>query len=294
MAEAGSPIVVGFDGSPDSVGALDWALAEARLRGAPVAICHVGRSPAGREAATEDDDAQAPAARADAVLAEGRRRAARLAADVEARCEPAVGDAAEILVETAHGAELLVVGARGAGTGQGRLLGPVSAHVAQHARCPVVVVRDGAVRLRDSAANGGRIVAGVDGPADRGKVLSFAIQEAARRGGTVYVVHALDEAVLQAAPYAGESELHRLHQAAEDAFSAQLAPHAVQHPDVAVEVKLIRGGPGPALVEASADADLLVLGARGQDPIGTALLGSTDQTVLHHAACPLVIVHDER
>ena len=44
MEMRGSEIIVGFDGSPDSADAVDWAVEEALLRGAPLAVCHAWMS----------------------------------------------------------------------------------------------------------------------------------------------------------------------------------------------------------------------------------------------------------
>ncbi len=52
------------------------------------------------------------------------------------------GNAAQVLLAAADGAELLVVGSRGHGGFSGALLGSVSQHCVHHARCPIVIVRE--------------------------------------------------------------------------------------------------------------------------------------------------------
>src|SRR5581483_11471994 len=64
-------------------------------------------------------------------------------APVEMREEVVVGNAPRVLLEAAHGAELLVLGSRGHGGFAGALLGSVGQHCVQHAPCPVVIVRHG-------------------------------------------------------------------------------------------------------------------------------------------------------
>ena len=279
-----SAIVVGFDGSPDSVHALDWALGEAGLRGAPVAVCHAWHRP-------HPGGETSAGATARRLLAEGRRHAARRAPAVHVRVELMAGSPAQALAQASYEAALLVVGARGAGGLHDRLLGSVSAGLARQAHCPVVVVRDGAVRDEVGAARGTRIVVGIDGPGDCETALAFAFQEAARRGGAVHVVHAFDEAALQTVAYLGEEQLRRLRETAQDSFGALLAPQAERHPSVAVSFALVHGGPGPALIEASAQADLLVVAdSHGRGRLATAVLGSTIHTLLRHAACPVAVV----
>ncbi len=60
--------------------------------------------------------------------------------------------------------------------------------------------------------------------------------------------------------------------------------------DVTVERVVSEGSPGDVLVDAAADADLVVVGSRGRGGIKSALLGSVSSHVAHHAPCPVVIV----
>lgn len=60
---------------------------------------------------------------------------------MEVRTEVRYGTPASVLLHAARGATLLVVGSRGRGGFAGLLLGSVAQHCAQHAECPVVVVR---------------------------------------------------------------------------------------------------------------------------------------------------------
>jgi nucleotide-binding universal stress UspA family protein len=59
---------------------------------------------------------------------------------------------------------------------------------------------------------------------------------------------------------------------------------------VLIETRLLQGTAAAALIEESASADLLVVGARGRGALKAALLGSTSNHAIHHAHCPVVII----
>ncbi len=134
-------IVVGIDGSENSKRALRWALDEARLRGAAIAVVNAWHVPYLGYAPyvpVIDPNILESAAHAvlDATIAE---------VDTSGLSQPiekvtAAGSAVGVLFDAAKGADLLVVGARGLGGFTGLLLGSVSHQVAQHHGCPVVIV----------------------------------------------------------------------------------------------------------------------------------------------------------
>ena len=125
-------IVVGVDGSDEARRALDWAVAEARLRGAALRVVHAYQSQpdaAGTERLRREADLIVQAA-VTACETDGL--------DVDARAVS--GSAPSALLEASRGADLLVVGSRGRHGFPGLLLGSVSQQLAHHARCPVVIV----------------------------------------------------------------------------------------------------------------------------------------------------------
>jgi nucleotide-binding universal stress UspA family protein len=140
-------IVVGIDGSEASKEALSWALDEARLRGDTVVAIHAWTASYAAPPAlpgaplTPVGDGMTEAIRdgAEALLSEAVAEAR--ADDVTIEQRLVEGPAATALIEAAKGAELLVVGSRGHGGFTGLLLGSVSDQVANHAPCPVVIVR---------------------------------------------------------------------------------------------------------------------------------------------------------
>jgi nucleotide-binding universal stress UspA family protein len=137
-------IVVGFDGSEDSVSALRYTLGLAERLEVPVQVIVAWRWPAAwgsHPAATGDgwspeQDAQDIGREAVAVAATHPAVAERVTVHA------LHGPAADVLVDAAQQAELLVVGSRGRGGFRGMLLGSVSTACAQYAACPVLVFHD--------------------------------------------------------------------------------------------------------------------------------------------------------
>jgi nucleotide-binding universal stress UspA family protein len=140
-------IVVGVDHSAGAKAALRFALEEARLRQATLRVVHAWQfgyiGATGLEGALPAVGAELEDFRrgAEAALEETLKE---VGADndgvaIERRVDQ--GTAAAVLVEESRGADLLVVGSRGHGGFAQLLLGSVSQQCAQHAFCPVVIVR---------------------------------------------------------------------------------------------------------------------------------------------------------
>lgn len=145
-----SGIVVGVDGSPGAQRALEWAVREAKLRGADLTVAHVHSlsRAAFYTAYSAAEDEQTLHAAADRVRRETERLLAQavdglgdLVDGVNVKQVAVPGDhAARELVTLSADADLLVVGSRGRGGFTGLLLGSVSQQSLHHATCPVAVV----------------------------------------------------------------------------------------------------------------------------------------------------------
>jgi nucleotide-binding universal stress UspA family protein len=258
---------VGVDGSTAGRSALRWAVEEARRRQVGLEVVHAWRRPS-----TE----QAAAALVDRELV----TVDRVASDAieGSTCH---GSAAGALLDRAEHADLVVVGRRG--EGQNTFLGSTADQVVHHAPCPVVVVPDAPVRASDD------IVVGVDGSATAAEALRWAIVEARARGCRVSAL--LAWSYLDQEPAPGGTEFDPAY----DAAAATAALEAVVQetvPDGAEHVIriVVNDLPAPALVDASRDAALVVVGARGLGGFRSLLLGSVSRRVLHEAACPVVVV----
>lgn len=139
-------IVVGVEGSGGAKAALRWAIDEARHRDAAIEVVtayaptyvpaapdlgYVPLDPINLVSEVENMQAEV----VDAVLSSCD------AHDLEIERKMIKGRAADTLIKAAEGASMLVVGNRGRGGFRGLLLGSVSHQIAQHAGCPVVIVR---------------------------------------------------------------------------------------------------------------------------------------------------------
>lgn len=144
-------------------------------------------------------------------------------------------------------------------------------------------------------ATSGRIVVGVDGsPASRA-ALAWAIDEARLRHAIVEAVHVWRIPAVPLTSYGGEAlpviVPETIAKAAGDLLRETVSAVQGAAPEVSVTTTLVEGHPAEALVSASGEADLLVVGSRGHGGFAGLLLGSVSNHVAHHARCPVVVIH---
>ena len=139
-------IVVGVDGSNGGGAALKFAAREAGLWKARLKIVSAWEIPStvyagGLAPALDQETIDGFAEGAKRVVQEAIAQAKELEPSVETEGRVAEGQAADVLLQEAKEADLIVVGNRGLGGFSSLLLGSVSHQVVQHAPCPVTVVR---------------------------------------------------------------------------------------------------------------------------------------------------------
>ncbi|WP_338674851.1 universal stress protein [Streptomyces sp. SCSIO 30461] len=137
-------VVVGVDGSPSSYAALRWAVRHAGLIGGTVEAIGAYEVPGAHGWSAPAVDADLDQENASAALADELRKVlGSIGSTGNTRVDHHLtrGNPVEVLLAASDGAELLVVGSRGRGGFARMLLGSVSQQVAQHAKCPVVIVR---------------------------------------------------------------------------------------------------------------------------------------------------------
>lgn len=278
------PIVVGVDGSDQSLLALKWAADEARRRGAILRIIYAGTGhpktvpdwfqPEGDLSAGEavvDDAVALVATSHPGVIVTGTTM--ELPAD-------------EALTAASRSAGLLVVGARGRGGFAGLRLGSVGETCMQQASCPVAIVRTAPIDAGRSP-QAGRIVVGVDGSAGSDRALRWALDEGERRSLPVLAIHAWHE------PYNSGLSVSLSNQY--EVLAREVVEHAkvsAVHWNPRVQfLAELRYGPAVAeLRDVCGTEDLLVVGSRGRKGIHGVLIGSVSRQAAHHVGCSIVVV----
>ncbi|MGV9406837.1 universal stress protein [Streptomyces sp. NPDC003667] len=285
-----NPVVVGVDGSPSSLVAVEVAAREAGLHGTELRLVHAFGWPSLH--LPPGGPPWSPAAAGmremvDGTLGQAEQRARETVPELAVAREVAVGEPLMVLEIESHTASLVVVGSRGLGGFGGLLLGSTGVHLAAHGRCPVLVVRG-------RPDPDGPVLLAFDGSPAGGAAVAFAFAEASLRGtdlvalrawntwseGPDELTHPLDLVV----------DVDRVQALEERALEKGLRPWQERHPDVSVERRVEFSRVRPALIEATGEAQLVVAGARGRGGFTGLLLGSVSQALLHHAHCPVAVV----
>jgi nucleotide-binding universal stress UspA family protein len=136
-----------------------------------------------------------------------------------------------------------------------------------------------------------RIVVGVDGSDPSKAALAWAIRQGKLTGATVEPVIAWEIPVNNGypVPVLGNVDFDEV---AREVVTLAIADVAGPDGQAKMRPKVIEGNAARVLLDASAGADLLVVGNRGHGGFVEALLGSVGQHCVHHATCPVVVVRD--
>jgi nucleotide-binding universal stress UspA family protein len=284
-------VLAGVDGSEDSRTALRWAAVVADALRLPLRALWAWQYPTDALLTVGKIELPSPV-RFDALI---ETQLSDLVVEVlgdkaaDVALEVGRGPAAAALLGAAEdGPAMIVVGSRGMGGFKGLLLGSVSRQLAEHARCPVTIVRHRApvppVRLET-------IVAGTDGSQDAARGLRCAADIAAKAGAELVVAHVTGpgEAVYPMG-IQPQVDLDVRWERVEE-WCAPLRAMGVDY-----EVAVVEGDTRTALLDLARDrsADLLVIGSRGHGPVGQLLLGNVASSLAQHSELPVTIVPAER
>jgi nucleotide-binding universal stress UspA family protein len=138
------------------------------------------------------------------------------------------------------------------------------------------------------------IVVGIDGSEHSQRVLGWAMREAALRQAplTVLTVHQVAGSHWTGNPVVYPEDRpvqEQARQAAEEAVAKAASQMGDARPP-SVTVRAVSGLAARELIEASQDADLVVVGSRGGGGFGDLLMGSVSSQVVHHSACPVAVI----
>ena len=142
------------------------------------------------------------------------------------------------------------------------------------------------------------IVVGIDGSPNSERALDWAMRQAAAVQAplTVITVHEVPKSYWGGIPVIGPADeplLGKLRQAAEE-MTQRAASRLGDAGPASVTVHAVNGFVVKELVDASHDADLVVVGSRGGSGVARLLVGSVSSEVVQHSECPVVIVPHER
>jgi nucleotide-binding universal stress UspA family protein len=277
-------VVVGYNGKKHSRVALAWAAEEAAQRNAPLLVLFAAnypgmtlepgpgllqRDPGALEAAQE-------------VTARGVSEAIEAHPGLLIVGATEVTSPSQALTEASSDAALVVLGSRGYGRILGALLGSVAFAVAARAICPAIVVKDESGDRRVGPQR--RVVVGTDGSAEAAAAVAFAADRAAAASAALEIItctggHQVEDV--------GEHELR----AAAERIAEEAADRLAQtHPDLPLSTRVEDCPAERTLVDASADAGLVVVGTRGRGAFEGMLLGSVSHAVIYGAECAAAVV----
>lgn len=278
-------IVVGVDGSEESLAAVDWAARAADIHDARLTVVATYGMPLRPDVGIGNG------------IGEGQdeaRRAARAARDrlgsqrpggcaVEVVVLP--GGAANVLSRRSRSCDLVVVGRRGLSAFDRLLLGSTSSELAATSPGAVAVVPVGA-----TAGDPHRIRVGVRRD-DESDVLGTAFAEASARGCTLEVLHVMGTDPVSSALLEMDPVAASWHEAAKEDLADRVARWSEKFPQVACTIVIRRGNPASVLLYGLTAEDLVVVGGRRHQPVMGRMLRSVSDAVLRAAPCTVLVVH---
>lgn len=285
-------VLVGLDGSPESLAAVRFAAEEAVLRDTHVTLMHV-IAPIVVSwpidylevsyAEWQEDNAQHVIEQAQKTFYAAIGDAEPPPLRVHLRHDGIVKE----LTEASSMASMLIVGSRGLGPIGGVALGSVSRGLLHHARCPVTIVKANSVK---PPSRDWPVLLGTDGSFTSEEATAFAFDEASRRGVELVALHAWSD--VGVFTNLG-TDWHRYEKRGRQALADALTRWQKQYPNVNVRYRIVSDRPARWLIDESRHAQQVVVGSRGRGGIASMLLGSVSIAVAESALAPVTVVGDQ-
>jgi nucleotide-binding universal stress UspA family protein len=265
-------IVVGVDGSESALDATAWAAREADAHGSDLVIVHAFLWPLLGPVDETDRHSLGSRAHAESVLSDAVDLAQRSVPGIVVRERLDEGWPTTVLRNASRNAYLLVVGGYLTGRMHAAVAGSTVIELTGSVDVPIVSVGSVDPASLPEAPTDLPIAVGVDGSAASRRATVFAALEARRHQVPLQIIHVTSNPEHDAATTMFVDEIRRT------------------YPDVDIDYRAVGGHPADALVNASCDARLLVVGSRGLGGLKGLLLGSVSQGLLRDAECPLAVV----
>ncbi len=285
-------LVVGIDDSPAARVAVQWAAREAELRNIPLTLVYAISPEVSTWLRTP-----LPAGVLRWQQDHGRRLidgALKVVEEATAPGGPAgvnteilAAGAAPTLIDLSKEADMVVMGAQGSGRWPGRSLGSVSSALLRHAHCPVAIVHEGDPSI--FAAGQAPVLVGIDGSPASEVGTAIAFDEASRRRVGLVALHAWSD--LDVSEWPG-IDWPATQSMAEEVLAERLAGWQERYPDVPVTRVVVQAQPARRLVEASKEAQLVVVGSTGRGGFAGMLVGSVGETVAQMAPVPVIVARE--
>lgn len=305
------PVIVGYDTSRESAFALEWAARVAQRRGCALRVISAADIDLSSVELARPGIQEMYLNQARRQAQEGADLARTFAAGIEIISEGQPGSAAGALVNASRQGSLLVVGHRARSLLSDTLLGSVAFKATHHSACPVAIVRKSPRPLPSATYP---VVVGVDGSEHGTHALHEAARLAADTGSFLRIVVAWERPSWELWSLAASRQhlsnkdgARRGYSDAEiplvyDKIVAEIEQRAQQvaqrasdevrqrHPDLRTELHIGEGAADHIIIEASADASMIAVGARGLGDLQSLHLGSISRKVMQKAECAVYVV----
>lgn len=294
-------ITVGLDGTGQSLAAADWAADEALARDVPLQLVQVRETGAYPSSPIVDED-QLERERAQRITGEVNEHLARRHTGLRITVMTPAGRPAHVLSELSGGTDLLVLGSRGLSRAVGYVLGSTALSTVAHAECPVVLIRAPAEKDRDGEPTDsappvvppdGDIVLGIDLVRPCDELIDFALRAAVLHSRRLRILHGWHPPpALGATPSypVGMDLADQLQEGADRRLAEALRPWLEKFPEVEVVRSAPLGRAQDVLLDAAADASLVVVGRRVRRARAGTHIGPVAHAVMHHVCRPVVVV----
>ena len=266
-----SAVVVGVDGSDSALGAARWAADFAGRHALPLVLVH---------ASPRLDWSSGDAA---GVLGSAETAVRSEHPELEMRTAEAEGSVAAVLAEASQTARLLAVGT-----------GSHAIRIVHRAQCPVVVWRAPVAKRTGKPLP---VVVGVDESDASTRAPAEAFDIAARLHAPLTIAHMWEiGAAVGMGDLGGQGNmdwqlLDHLQSRQRQQMDELVAPFAREYRNAHVTKVFQDLSPAKGLTDLSREAQLVVVGSHGRGRLADAILGSVSQNLIHHAECPVLVVH---